>query len=56
MKNNAAPRVRLHVDAARRANHLAVRFTRKGDHSNANAARVIALRAIQSARDIIKGV
>ena len=54
MPASTAPRVQLHIDAARRANRLAVRFTRKGDTANANAARVIALRAIRQAREIIK--
>lgn len=54
-KTCAPSRVQLHIDAAGRANRLAVRFNRKGDIANANAAHVIALRAIQQARDIIKG-
>lgn len=47
-------RVALQVNAARRANQLAIRFARKGETQNANAARVIALQAIQAARAIVQ--
>lgn len=47
-------RIALQVHAARRANQLAVRFLRAGDARNAMQARILALRAIQQARDIVK--
>jgi hypothetical protein len=52
---NESARISMHVSAARAAMALAQRFASKQDEFNANQARLIALRAIQSAREIASG-